>query len=525
MIYVIGSGPSAVAAASAVAARQLEVTLVDPALQLEPDRQQVLSRLSGLEPQFWDDADVQILKGKGIPSDGEPATKLAYGSDYAYRDIPFAPSCHSDNARVRRSFALGGLSNVWGACILPYPDEELSDWPITPAELDAHYRAVLGLLPHTGCEDGLSIRFPSRTDTLQVMPMSRQARELMQTLERNREALEQAGVLFGASRLAVDAEGRHGQQECRQCGMCAYGCPYGLIYRTETTMRDLLGNAKVHYLPGHWLERFEENDGRVKLYLRDVASLGMHQVPAERVFIAAGVVESARIVLESLEIYDQSVRALHNDRFMLPFLRYRKTPGVTKERLHTLSQVFMEICNGEVCEHTVHLQLYSYNERYRQALEWLAGAFAPLLGWPIRAVLERMLIVFGYLHSDHSSHSELMLQRDRGRAGIRVHGQVNPHAVNVLEKIERLLRRNRKLIGGVAARASLEDPGASAQIGGTFPMRAAPTGTESDILGRPAGLRSVHLVDASVLPSLSATTITLMTMANTHRIVTHALRE
>jgi len=41
---------------------------------------------------------------------------------------------------------------------------------------------------------------------------------------------------------------------------------------------------------------------------------------------------------------------------------------------------------------------------------------------------------------------------------------------------------------------------------------------ETDTSGRPAGWRRVHAVDATVLPSIPATTITLTVMANAHRI-------
>ena len=49
-------------------------------------------------------------------------------------------------------------------------------------------------------------------------------------------------------------------------------------------------------------------------------------------------------------------------------------------------------------------------------------------------------------------------------------------------------------------------------------MKKNPIGLESDTLGRIAGLKRVYIIDASVLPSIPATTITLSVMANAHRI-------
>jgi choline dehydrogenase-like flavoprotein len=66
-------------------------------------------------------------------------------------------------------------------------------------------------------------------------------------------------------------------------------------------------------------------------------------------------------------------------------------------------------------------------------------------------------------------------------------------------------------------------PGRGFHTGGTFPMRAHPGPFEVDVLGRPHGFARVHVVDASVFPSLPATTITLSVMANAHRIGTAAI--
>jgi hypothetical protein len=64
----------------------------------------------------------------------------------------------------------------------------------------------------------------------------------------------------------------------------------------------------------------------------------------------------------------------------------------------------------------------------------------------------------------------------------------------------------------------MAEPGRSFHSGGSFPMREKPGAFESDCLGRPHGWTRVHAVDATVLPSVPATTITFSVMANAHRI-------
>jgi choline dehydrogenase-like flavoprotein len=64
----------------------------------------------------------------------------------------------------------------------------------------------------------------------------------------------------------------------------------------------------------------------------------------------------------------------------------------------------------------------------------------------------------------------------------------------------------------------IAEPGRGFHAGGTLPMRTQPGEFETDVLGRPAGWRRLHVVDAAVLPSIAATTITFTVMANAHRI-------
>jgi choline dehydrogenase-like flavoprotein len=93
-----------------------------------------------------------------------------------------------------------------------------------------------------------------------------------------------------------------------------------------------------------------------------------------------------------------------------------------------------------------------------------------------------------------------------------------------MRKATRRLADAARQVGMVALTplVRLNPLGSSFHCGGTFPMREAPVAGETDILGRPAGFRRVHLIDASIFPSIPASTITFSVMANAHRIATEA---
>ena len=150
----------------------------------------------------------------------------------------------------------------------------------------------------------------------------------------------------------------------------------------------------------------------------------------------------------------------------------------------------------------------------------LAGALSPL----IEHLSRRLIVAQAFLHSDVSSRIEVRLVKSGHDVGLRLdesHNPATPAAVRrVRKKLSAVFRRVGLLALTPLSRVGLT--GSSFHCGGTFPMRGNPSGLESDTLGRPAGLRRVHLVDASVLPSIPATTITLSAMANAHRIATHS---
>ena len=126
-----------------------------------------------------------------------------------------------------------------------------------------------------------------------------------------------------------------------------------------------------------------------------------------------------------------------------------------------------------------------------------------------------------FLHSAHSARIDLTLAAD-GRLAPTVQG--NDETEKVMERATSRLAQTLKLAGlvplGFARRPG--DVGSSFHVGGSVPMAKAPESGQSDILGRPHGLSRVHLVDASSLPSIPATTITFSVMANAHRIGTLA---
>jgi len=519
MNYVIGSGPAGVSAATALLDRGVPVTMLDAGTELEAHRRRAVEELRAVDPSLWRGPRVAFLKHNVAPDRKGVGVKYVFGSDFPYRHVESLATLARVNSDTTPSLGKGGFSNVWGSAMLPYLQDDIQRWPITIDDLAPHYRAVLGRMDVSATIDELACKFPLYTERAVPLRSSRQTESFLADLRRNKARLDSAGIAFGASRIAVRAGTRGNLPGCVYCGLCMYGCPNDLIYNSSFALPVLLANPNFHYVPDVIVTKLNESGGTVRIGARRKDGSPLKDFVGERVYLAAGAISSTQILLESLGAFDRPVTLADSCYFLLPMLRLAGSPGVATEQLHTLSQVFLEIMNPTVCDKTVHLQVYTFNDLYVAALRKMLGPVYPIAG----PILGRMLVLQGYLHSDLSPSIDITLSRPNGgdRRELRLEGQVMSEPTKkLLSRVARTLRSNWRSLRGIAATPMLHvpAPGRGFHSGGTFPMSTAPREFETDILGRPTGFKRVHVVDSTVFPSIPATTITLSVMANANRI-------
>ncbi len=325
-----------------------------------------------------------------------------------------------------------------------------------------------------------------------------------------------SGWRFGRARLALRASDSAEGAGCLYCKMCLYGCPYGCIYTSARTVSQMRAEGNFQYRRDIIVTRLREEPEKVFI-------TGYHRLTREplsfearRVYLASGIAPTTQILLRSQNAYDHPLRARDSQYFIFPLLTWHRAREAREEAAYTLSQLFIEIARSQAAPRPVHLQIYSYNEVIAQTVRQSLGPlkmFAPILE-------ERILIAQGYLHSDDSPEIEMTLKRDGEKDYLKVDAKTGPETRRTVLRVLGEFRRNARRLGAVplASRLQLMQPGAGFHTGGTFPMRAQPAEFESDSLGRPKGWSRVHAVDATILPSVPATTITFPVMANAHRI-------
>lgn len=526
MVYVIGSGPAGVACAQGLLEAGATVTMLDAGVELEPDRRARLQQIRARRPNRDDAMRLDFIREGVVVKSGGIPLKLAYGSDFAYRTPVTLPVTNA-GVEGKPSYAVGGLSNVWGASVMPFRSVDMTGWPITADDLAPDYRAVLEFMPYSARRDRLEQEFPLHHLHPASLNLSMQATRLLEDLEAAHDRLSAHGISFGASRLAVRGKS-NGSQGCVYCGQCIYGCPYGFIYNAADTLGRLRSHDRFSYRAGVLVERLAESRSEITISGRNLTDGTPFSIAADRVFVACGVFSTARLILASIDAYDRTVKAADNCYFLLPLMRYHGPKDVGEEPLHTLAQAFVEVDDDSISPNTVHLQVYTYNDLYMRQIRNMLGPLGYVAG-PIadRMILNRLLLIQGYLHSDSSSGIGIQLHRGARTAPDTLSMSIapNPATRPTLKALLRKLWSERRSMRAVPLSPALRigNPGRGFHTGGTFPMRSDPQTLETDVLGRLHGFSRLHLVDASVFPTLPATTITLSVMANAHRIGAAAL--
>lgn len=496
---VIGSGPAGVSAAKALLNRQVSVLMLDAGIQLDQHRNNTLNQLQ----LRWDEKLYAPLKHK---IDINNQLKLSYGSNYPYKDVDKHIKIIADNnIRCTPSFACGGLSSVWGAYVAPYNECDLSQWPITASELNPYYQMISDFIPFQ-----------------HFFQQSEQSSILFQHMQKNSVQLRQSGLSFQLPNLAVTFNGTFNKKACLYCGNCQHGCPNQLIYSSSDTLQELLLHPNFSYQPNCVVEKIVDHQTHISILAHELHNINHKMtVFGKKAFLAAGSIISTHILLNSLDLVQHSVFLKDSQHFMLPCILKKGAQAVQKEKLHTLTQLLLRINNNLISKNTMHLQVYTYMDHYLAQLQSTFKIAYPLLKSLIPHFLNRFILIQGYFHSNESSYCETTLLPDRKTLQLKQH--IHLHSRQQMNQLVFYLLKKHRLLGffPIPGMAKLSKILSANHYGGSFPMQAHPQSkTTTDLLGRPYGMSNLHVVDATVFPTIPAQSITFTVMANAYRIAT-----
>jgi len=529
---IIGSGPAAAAAVLAMSEKRDEkITVFDPGTVLDAETQEVISRLSKLRVDDWDEKDVHrvSLQPKQIQSGSLPQ-KRSYGSDFPFVNEGQLDGVYCEgriNPAVISS-AYGGFSNVWGAQIMPFSAATFKRWPFDFAAMEKHYRTILGHIPFAGESDDLDEWFPLIGSPEPLPPLAPRTQMVLANYDRHRDRVRSAGITIGRARLAFSAP------ECQPCGLCLAGCPRSLIFSASHSFDSFRRSGRIDYHSGLLAVRVNQEADTAVVTARELSSGRIRRFTADRVFVGCGAIGTTRLILGSLGS-DQTVHLSESAQFVLPMMSVKPTPNPRMSREFTLNQFNMVVARDDVGFDVSQIHFYPFNQAYCDALPGFLRHHAA--AFVADRLLSRLTVGLGYLPSWASPKVRITAKvpeapdelpqitlTSEGFSEAKARGKDVPTMLR--DVIKRIWRAAPYLDLWPVTPQMLWSGGAkSYHFGGSFPHASEQDSgsVTTDRLGRLAQWDRIHLIDGSVLPNVAATTFTLTVMANSHRIACEAM--
>lgn len=500
MFYIIGSGPSGISLAFALLSSGFKVTMLDYGNNLSIEKQRYVDEISKLSRDKWNEDLLSNIKN---PIVNNIPLKLLYGDNFSFANALEFNKIKCNNCDLLPSLAVGGLSNVWGSAVMPYNQKDILKWPVTIKDLEPHYKVLHEFMNISANYDDLTNNYPIY-GKVTTPKTSRQASIFLNKLSQKSNILHSRGIVFGTARNAYNSN------LCVECGLCMSGCPFYLIYNSKFNLKELQKNPNFKYINKILVIRFEEHESQVKVFCKNSSGNEIVFI-GDKLFLATGVLPTAKIVSLSLD-YRKPIYLADSPYFLFPVITLDSARRF-KEQSNTLSQIFMEIEDKNISMNSIHLQLYFYNDMLQELLKLKLGIFHKILKPFTSYLLNRMLIVQGFLHSNDGNKIQMQLDSNDQ---LMVSGY--NHLIN--DKVK-LIRKKFKGLG-FTINHEIALSGRGFHSGGSFPMTKLTENKIDNIVtdldGRINKCKNVHIVDASILPTIPGQTITYTVMANAHRI-------
>ena len=482
-IAIVGTGPSALAAFWGLNhLSDLEITILDTGIN------------EGNFAEYPVDTDAYDFK-----------TRL--GQDYVYRRFSEKPKINLEELRLPTSFAYGGLSNVWGATMLPFSHMDITSWPDFMQDLDEYYLQVASNIPISQ-HSWKNSEFYKRYSNREGMYLSK---NITQILERGLDVHRETEL--SPMPLAVRTS-NFSDKGCIYCNQCLKGCPSDYIWRSTHAFDSILKTEKVKYISGARVLSVSKISTTLDIKYQDASKEIRTVGNFDHIFLGTGPIESFRISSTS-GLMEKRTASKDSNTFLIPFINLARQSEEYSDG-YSLSQAYLR-CNSSN-GNLIHTQFYVYSEALldkaildNSLLKLFPRKF-------LRFFLKRMMFGIAYLSSSESIGLEFELDTE---GEVHVSASSNPEI-----NLRSLSRKNQILNFGVLCYLRLIpliplirrlDPGAGAHFGCW-----APAGSKTDSLGRLNPDWNLHIIDSSVLPTIPPGPLTFTVMANACRIASEA---
>jgi hypothetical protein len=538
---VIGSGLSALGSIKALNKEGIVPDVYDTSFEIEENIKDIKERLKNSNQRDWKESDIKSIllnfdkneKIFSIPKKTLFSSSFFYGESQAKDDI------NSEGILPPFSYALGGLAEGWGAAFLPPAKEDLKKWVYSYEHIYENFKEILKYMHVTGEKDDLEKVFPIMKDDAHSLKYSNESLDLLKKLQKYNK---NSNILIGKSRLLLNpmeekftpffpdssiSERQFNHLDTQRIEMQRdwYWQIHDAIYKPSLDIKLLSKEGRINLYPGRRVTDVVTNPDKT-LNVNFISSSGkkLSTTSFQKVFLAAGCVNTSRIILNSKKFFDKKLKVKTRGGFLLPAFSSKSINPSLKIK-NTMPDFFIEIFN-KFFPNWIHIQVSLQNELFENRLNSIKNKI-PFRGF-INSIKQRAFIVFVNLSSDQAGHYELHLDSNHMSSfGPRLDTTYVKKAINPIKKFNLIFQI---FLTFAKAKVFVSPFGKSNagtyHVGGSFPMKKKPLKwNETNQLGELKDMKNLHLVDSSTFPTLPGTTIGLLSKVMAYCVTKEVLKD
>lgn len=515
---IVGSGPSGVAAALEFVAQGIRPLIVDvgvrppdPELTLETNLYDHRAEHDCFDMMIGEDFSGASNLRREHPL---PVKVIAPGARWVTQDAETLSPLREEGFSAIQSLARGGLANIWGAGLYRFVDRDLIDFPIRAADLDPFADRLTQEIGICGTEDALQPFFGPGEGLLEPLRLSKNAALIEGRYQRKRR--ERDRIYLGRPRQAVLSR-EHAGRPAFGYRNTEFFAEDRAIYSPRYTLDRLEAEDSIDIESGWLVERFVETETHVAVHARHVERGEARIFETQQLFVAAGAINSARLVLASAGEFERKLPLLDNPAVQFPLVLPRRLGAELDRHAFGLVQLNL-VWDSEEFDHLVQASLMEVTAPMRaeffSAFPLAARDNVKAMKYLLPAIMVMQLFL---------ASTEPMAQLSLSPEGpLVLKGTGFRFDLSRLNPVVRFLRR----LGAITSTGMAIEvrAGQAIHYGGCLPMREKPGPFECDVDGRLHGHRRVRILDAANFPAMPAKNTSFGMMANAMRIVHASLR-
>jgi len=410
------------------------------------------------------------------------------------------------------SFARGGLANTWGAGVLRFNDRDLDGFPIKEKDLTTYYDELTRHIGINGLEDDLTSYFGSTTDLMSPINLSPLSSDLIRRYSSKKKTLNELGITIGRTRAAILTRDHRDRKAYQILGQDFFQPNSKSIYHPGYTLDELLLERSLEYVAGRLVKRYEETPTGVRVFAENLETGEIEKFEGKKLFLAAGAINTTRIVLESNSDYHSKLPILDNPVSFVPLINFSKIGAPLPVHSFSGGELIV-VYEGDDFPRPIQASFYGLGAPLRTDLvtEFPLPLKSNLTAGKYLLPALAMLQVF--YPDEEKSSNYLRLENNSSL-------EISYKSLSLGKMEGKFIRALRKLgFFSSTAICKYPLPGSSIHYAGCLPMKEQPNGPyQTEISGKLNQTRNIYISDGANFTRLPSKNHTFTIMANAMRI-------